>query len=363
MHLGPMPLRAYALMIIIGIVVAVLVTGRRLRARGMDPVLASEIAYWAVPFGIVGARIYHVISTPDAYFGSGGHPIDAFKIWNGGLGIWGGIAAGALGAWLAARRNGVSLALFADAAAPGIILAQAIGRWGNWFNQELYGKPTNLPWALHIDPEHQVIPGVSHYQPTFLYEFLWNLVVAGILLVVDRRRRLGRGKLFFLYVALYTFGRFWIEMLRIDTADKVLGARVNVWVAILVCLGAVVALLLLRRPIDPDVSQEDWDAAVAAGTTPAAQAARSAGAAGGPEAGGSGAGGPLAPGLDAAGSGIAGLDGPDRSPGADEGGAEPVAVGAGSPDRPIAAGQAPDAGIGPDTGAGPAIPGEEPHPA
>ncbi|WP_261561976.1 prolipoprotein diacylglyceryl transferase [Frankia tisae] len=256
-HLGPVPLRAYALMIIIGIVVAVVVTGRRLRARGMDPAIAGEIAYWAVPFGIVGARIYHVLSTPDAYFGDNGHVADVVKIWNGGLGIWGAIAGGALGAWFAARRLGISLSLFADAAAPGIILAQAIGRWGNWFNQELYGKPTTLPWAVRIDPAHRADPGVATYQPTFLYEFLWNLVVAGILLFVDRRHRLGRGRLFALYVALYTFGRLWIEMLRIDTADEILGLRVNIWTSAIVCIGAVVALLVVRRPVDPDVSPEE----------------------------------------------------------------------------------------------------------
>ncbi|WP_163552981.1 prolipoprotein diacylglyceryl transferase [Candidatus Frankia alpina] len=256
-HLGPVPLRAYALMIIIGIVVAVVVTGRRLRARGMDPAIAGEIAYWAVPFGIVGARIYHVLSTPDAYFGDNGHVADVVKIWNGGLGIWGAIAGGALGAWIAARRLGISLALFADAAAPGIILAQAIGRWGNWFNQELYGKPTTLPWAVRIDPAHRADPGVATYQPTFLYEFLWNLVVAGILLFVDRRHRLGRGRLFALYVALYTFGRLWIEMLRIDTADEILGLRVNIWTSAIVCIGAVVALLVVRRPVDPDVSPQE----------------------------------------------------------------------------------------------------------
>ncbi|WP_261570101.1 prolipoprotein diacylglyceryl transferase [Frankia gtarii] len=256
-HLGPVPLRAYALMIIIGIVVAVVVTGRRLRARGMDPAIAGEIAYWAVPFGIVGARIYHVLSTPDAYFGDNGHVADVVKIWNGGLGIWGAIAGGALGAWFAARRLGISLPLFADAAAPGIILAQAIGRWGNWFNQELYGKPTTLAWAVRIDPAHRADPGVATYQPTFLYEFLWNLVVAGILLFVDRRHRLGRGRLFALYVALYTFGRLWIEMLRIDTADEILGLRVNIWTSAIVCIGAVVALLVVRRPVDPDVSPEE----------------------------------------------------------------------------------------------------------
>ncbi|ABW11371.1 prolipoprotein diacylglyceryl transferase [Parafrankia sp. EAN1pec] len=253
MHLGPVPLRAYALMIVLGIIVAVAVTARRLRARGADPVIASEVAYWAVPFGIVGARIYHVVSSPEAYFGTDGDLLAVFEVWNGGLAIWGAVSGGALGAWIACRRMRVSFGLFADALAPGLALAQAIGRWGNWFNQELYGRATDVPWAVRIDPAHQMIPGVATYHPTFLYESLWNLAVAGVLLLVDRRWRLGRGRLFFLYVALYTIGRLWIEALRIDTAEKVLGLRINIWVSIAVFLLALLALALVRRPIDPDV--------------------------------------------------------------------------------------------------------------
>ncbi|WP_035751817.1 prolipoprotein diacylglyceryl transferase [Parafrankia discariae] len=252
-HLGPLPLRAYALMIVLGIIVAVAVTARRLRARGADPVIASEVAYWAVPFGIVGARIYHVVSSPEAYFGTDGDLLAVFEVWNGGLAIWGAVSGGALGAWIACRRMRVSFGLFADALAPGLALAQAIGRWGNWFNQELYGRATDVPWAVRIDPAHQMIPGVATYHPTFLYESLWNLAVAGVLLLVDRRWRLGRGRLFFLYVALYTIGRLWIEALRIDTAEKILGLRVNIWVSIVVFLLALLALALVRRPIDPDV--------------------------------------------------------------------------------------------------------------
>ncbi len=262
MHLGPVPLRAYALMIVVGIIVAVVVTARRLRARGVDPVVASEVAYWAVPFGIVGARIYHVISSPDAYFGEDGDPLAVFEVWNGGLAIWGAVAGGALGAWLACRRMDVPFGLFADAMAPGLALAQAIGRWGNWFNQELYGRATDLPWAVRIDPAHQMIPGVETYHPTFLYESLWNLAIAGLLLLVDRRWRLGRGRLFFLYVALYTTGRLWIEALRIDTAEKVLGLRVNIWVSIVVFLIALLVLALIRRPVDPDIG---WTSPAVAG--------------------------------------------------------------------------------------------------
>ncbi len=251
LHVGPIPLRAYAFMIILGVLVAIVVTDRRLQARGQPPGLAADAAAWAVPFGIVGARIYHVITSPDAYFGAGGHPLDAFKIWHGGLGIWGGVAGGALGVWLACRHRGTPFGLFADAAAPGLVLAQAVGRWGNWFNQELYGRATDLPWAVRIDRGHQLVPGVSLYHPTFLYESLWDVGVAGVLLWVDRRRRLGRGKLFVLYVALYTAGRGWIEALRIDEAHTFLGMRLNDWVSIVVFVVAVTAMVVLRRPVDP----------------------------------------------------------------------------------------------------------------
>ncbi len=251
LHVGPIPLRAYAFMIILGVLVAIVVTDRRLQARGQPPGLAADAAAWAVPFGIVGARIYHVITSPDAYFGAGGHPLDAFKIWHGGLGIWGGVAGGALGVWLACRHRGTPFGLFADAAAPGLVLAQAVGRWGNWFNQELYGRATDLPWAVRIDPGHQLVAGVSLYHPTFLYESLWDVGVAGVLLWVDRRRRLGRGKLFVLYVALYTAGRGWIEALRIDEAHTFLGMRLNDWVSIVVFVVAVTAMVVLRRPVDP----------------------------------------------------------------------------------------------------------------
>ncbi|WP_207387493.1 prolipoprotein diacylglyceryl transferase family protein, partial [Protofrankia symbiont of Coriaria myrtifolia] len=152
LYVGPVPLRGYTLTIIVGIVIATVITGRRLRARGQPAYLATDVAGWAVPFGIVGARVYHVVTSPDAYFGAGGDPVDILRVWHGGLGIWGAVAGGALGVWLACRRRGVGFGLFADAAAPGLALAQAVGRVGNWFNQELYGRPTDLPWALRIDP-------------------------------------------------------------------------------------------------------------------------------------------------------------------------------------------------------------------
>ncbi len=268
LHVGPIPLRAYAFMIIIGVLVAVVLTDRRLRARGQPAGLAADAAAWAVPFGIVGARIYHVITSPDAYFGDGGHPADALKIWHGGLGIWGGVAGGALGVWLVCRRHGTPFGLFADAAAPGLVLAQAIGRWGNWFNQELYGRATDLPWAVRIDPAHQVVPGVSLYHPTFLYESLWDVSVAAVLLWVDAHRRLGRGKLFILYVILYTAGRAWVEALRIDDAHTFLGMRLNDWVSIVVLAIAVTAIVLVRRPIDPPASAGPAPARGDAGPAP-----------------------------------------------------------------------------------------------
>jgi prolipoprotein diacylglyceryl transferase len=253
-HLGPLPLRGYAFMIILGVLAAVYVTGRRLRARGVDPKLAGDAAVPAVLLGIVGARIYHVVSSPDRYFGADGDLVEALKIWQGGLSIWGAVAGGALGVWIACRRAGVSFGLFADAAAPGLALAQAIGRWGNWFNQELYGRPTDLPWGVEINLAHRpadpAFRGESTFHPTFLYESLWNLGVAGVLLLVDRRRRLGRGKLFVLYVALYTAGRVWIEALRIDEAEKIFGLRVNLWVSTLLFVLATVALFVVRRPVD-----------------------------------------------------------------------------------------------------------------
>jgi prolipoprotein diacylglyceryl transferase len=248
-HLGPVPIRAYALIILTGIVVAILVADRRWVARGGPEGAVYDISTWAVPFGIVGARLYHVISSPDAYFGSGGHPLDAFKIWEGGLGIWGAVAGGALGAWLACRRNGWSFLMFADSAAPGVLVAQAMGRVGNYFNQELFGRPTTVPWALEIDPSHRP-PGFEQYatfHPTFLYESLWCLAVALLIVLIDRRWHQNHGRTFALYVMLYTVGRGFFESLRIDEAHHVLGLRLNEWTSLAVFLGGAAGYLLARR--------------------------------------------------------------------------------------------------------------------
>lgn len=258
-YLGIFPLRAYALAILAGIVIAVWMTARRWKARGGNPEDVLEIAFWAVPFGIVGGRIYHVLSSPDRYFGEdfsgGGDPIKALYVWEGGLGIWGAVALGAVGAWIGCRRLGVRLPSFADAVAPGLLVAQAVGRLGNWFNQELYGRPTELPWGLHIDAEYLVAnpaTGVAYpegtlFHPTFLYELVWNLAMAGVLLFLDRRFKLGHGRVFWAYVLLYTLGRVWIEMLRIDDAELVLGLRLNVWTSILLGLAALVVSVVLAR--------------------------------------------------------------------------------------------------------------------
>lgn len=262
-QLGPVPIRAYALCIIIGIVLACWVTERRLRQRGVAPGAVLDIAVWAVPAGIIGARIYHVITSPEKYFGAGGDPMKAFAIWEGGLGIWGAVAGGAVGALIAARQLGIPFGVVADAVAPGLALAQAVGRFGNWFNNELFGGRTTLPWGLEIhrmDPDNpghalrddagQPILEPGLYQPTFLYEALWNLGVVALVLILDRRLRLGRGRAFALYVMGYTAGRFWIELMRTDEANQILGVRLNVWTAALVFLGALIYFVRVRGPRD-----------------------------------------------------------------------------------------------------------------
>jgi prolipoprotein diacylglyceryl transferase len=250
-HLGPFPIRAYALCIILGVVVATIVGDRRLQKRGGRKGGIADVATWAVPFGLVGARLYHLATNPELYWGGPGRAgtIGALKIWDGGLGIWGGVLLGALGAWIACKRYDLNFAMVADALAPALPLAQAIGRWGNWFNQELYGRPTGLPWGLHIDAAHR-IPGylnVAYYQPTFLYESLWDVGVALVVIWADRRWHFTRGRAFALYVMLYTIGRGWIEALRIDDAHRFFGLRLNDWTALIVFVAAL-AYFILARP-------------------------------------------------------------------------------------------------------------------
>lgn len=259
LHLGPLAIRCYALCILAGIVVAVWLTQRRLEAKGGPEGAALDIATWAVPFGIVGGRLYHVITSPQAYFGKDGHPIDALKIWHGGLGIWGAIALGAVGAWIGCRRAGVRLAVLADAAAPGVALAEALGRWGNWFNNEVYGSATDLPWGLQIH-EWDTLAGravtdakgnaivLGTFHPTFLYESIWCVLLAIALLWLDRRRQFAPGQLCGLLLMGYTIERLIVEKMRTDPANVILGQRLNVWTSILVfLLGLALYLVAARR--------------------------------------------------------------------------------------------------------------------
>ncbi|ABK05627.1 prolipoprotein diacylglyceryl transferase (plasmid) [Arthrobacter sp. FB24] len=259
-ELGPLTIRFYALCILGGIVLGTWLSARRLRARGGTTAQALDIIVWAVPFGIIGGRIYHVITDNQLYFGPGKDPWGAFRIWEGGLGIWGAVAFGLVGAAIGARRAGVRLATFADAAAPGLLLAQGLGRWGNWFNNELYGEPTALPWKLQI---HAMNPAtgqavtaadgtpevLGYFQPTFLYESLWCVAAASLLMLLDRRYKLGAGSVFALYIVFYTAGRFAFELMRSDYANTIMGLRVNTWVSGLLFLAGLGLFLVLRsRP-------------------------------------------------------------------------------------------------------------------
>ena len=269
------PLRAYALCIMVGIIVAMVLSVRRWRARGGNSDDLETVAVVAVPFGIVGARVYHVITDYQLYFGPGRDPIDALKIWNGGLGIWGAVALGAVGAWLVCRKRGIRFLAVADTMAPGIAIAQGLGRLGNWFNQELFGRPTTLPWGLEIDPQYRPsgYESFETFHPTFLYELLWVFGLAAVLLWADRRFRLGHGKVFALYVVLYTVGRFWIEALRIDKVNEIGGFRLNNYTSVIIFVLALAWFLWLvrKRPgreesvhTDPDRKAVDSEQALVA---------------------------------------------------------------------------------------------------
>jgi prolipoprotein diacylglyceryl transferase len=243
-YIGAFPLRAYALCIIAGIIVALIIATRRWKARGGTADSMELMVVVGVPFGILGARLYHVITDYQLYFGPGRQPLDALKIWQGGLGVWGAIAFGILGGYLVARRRKIAFPAVLDAIAPAILVAQAIGRLGNWFNQELFGRPTTLPWGVEIASDYRPAgyAQFATFHPTFLYEMLWNLAAAVLLVWLDRRFRLGHGKVFALYVMLYCAGRFWIEALRIDTVNEIGGFRLNNYTAL---IGFVVALVWL----------------------------------------------------------------------------------------------------------------------
>jgi prolipoprotein diacylglyceryl transferase len=245
------PFHMYGLMIALGVIAAVELGRRRWAARGGNPDDLYAIAFWAVPAGLVGARLYHLATDWRQYQDRW---LDAFKIWNGGLGIPGGIALGVIvGLWVAHRR-GARLSVILDAVVPALPLAQAIGRLGNWWNQELFGRPSSLPWAIRIDPIHRPVDyiGYSTFQPTFLYEMLWNLALCGLLILIDRKRLLRPGNILPIYVGLYFVGRLWIESLRIDAASTIGPFRINIWMSIIGIGGAAIVLLVrgLRRTID-----------------------------------------------------------------------------------------------------------------
>lgn len=265
---GSLRIHAYALCILAGIVVGLWLTSARWAKRGTPEGSVWDIVIWAIPFGIIGGRLYHVFSSPDAYFGPGfdgtGDLSLIPQIQRGGLGIWGAVVLGAFGAWIGCRRAGVKLTAFLDAAAPGLLLAQAVGRWGNYFNQELFGGPTTMPWGLQVDADNanfpQGFPADTLFHPTFLYESLWNLVGVLILLALDRRFHFRRGMLFCIYAMYYTLGRVWIEAMRIDDAEQIglfgITTRLNVWTSIFVFIAALAVFIVLARreggePEDP----------------------------------------------------------------------------------------------------------------
>jgi prolipoprotein diacylglyceryl transferase len=275
-EIGPFPLRAYAICIIIGIIVAIWWGEKRWQARGGEAGTVLDVAVFAVPFGLVGGRIYHVATDWQKYFGADGNPMDALKIYQGGLGIWGAVFFGAIGAWIACRIYKIPLPALGDAVAPPILLAQAIGRLGNYFNQELYGRETDLPWGLEIylrfddsgrlDMMNGVSSGEVHsiVHPTFLYELIWNVLVVVALVLIDRRFRIGHGRLFALYVAGYCFGRFFVELMRDDEATQIAGIRINSFTSGLVFLAAVAYVLFATKgretpeQLSPDAAPRPW---------------------------------------------------------------------------------------------------------
>lgn len=269
--IGPVTIHIYALCILMGIVLAVWITTTRWKKLGGNFDQVLDITLVSVPAGIIGARLYHIITTPERFFGPDGDWAEMFRIWNGGLGIWGGVLFGALAAWAWCRHKHYPMALLADAIAPGLLVAQAVGRLGNWFNQELYGAPTTLPWGLKLNMEGTAIghseqcydgatcPSGTLFHPTFLYEMIWNLIGVAIIVYIGSKamKKLKAGSLFAVYIMWYTLGRTWIESLRIDYAHEFLGVRINVWVSMAVfVLGAVSFIVVQQMGKDTDLLAE-----------------------------------------------------------------------------------------------------------
>lgn len=244
-------IHAYALCILAGIVAAMILTGYRLKQRGADAGLVIDITMWAVPFGIIGGRIFHVLTHPGDYFGPDKDLMKVLYIWEGGLAIFGALLLGAVGVWIGCRLSGLRFWTFADALAPGLLLAQAFGRFGNWFNHELYGLPTDLPWGLEIEstnPAYPIgLPEGTLFHPTFLYEIVWNLLGVAVLLLIERRWRLQWGRLLGCYLIWYGLGRSFFESIRIDPSEIFFGIRTNVWAALFAVLVGVIIVLVQRR--------------------------------------------------------------------------------------------------------------------
>ncbi len=259
--LGPVRIHFYALFILTGIVIATTLADFKLHRRGAERGSMLDIALWAVPFGILGGRFFHVITHPDDYFYEGADLLATLRIWEGGLAIYGAISIGAIGAYIGARQLGIRFLTVADAVAPGILIAQGIGRLGNYFNQELFGLPTELPWGLEIPSNNPAYPnGLPDgllIHPTFLYEMIWNLTGAALILLLAARLNLQWGKVFALYLIVYSTGRVWIESIRIDPSEIILGLRVNIWSALIgLTLGILIFLVQTRR--HPGLEPSIW---------------------------------------------------------------------------------------------------------
>lgn len=259
LHLGPLTIHVYALCILTGIVAATIWTNKRLTARGGEPWVVIDIILWAVPLGLLGARLYHVFTHPGDYFYDGADPMRIFYIWEGGNAIIGSLMGGAIGAWIGCRLAGIKLWSFADALAPAMLLAQAIGRLGNYVNHELFGWPTDLPWGLQIESTNPAYPaGLPDgllFHPTFLYEMIWNLIGVLIILVLERMFHMRWGRAFAVYLVSYGLGRMWIESIRMDYSEIILGLRSNVLGALMLALlGAGMLVWFHRRHHDDEAS-------------------------------------------------------------------------------------------------------------
>ncbi|MET0976764.1 MAG: prolipoprotein diacylglyceryl transferase [Leifsonia sp.] len=264
---GVISIHAYALCILAGIIVATIWTSRRLTKRGGEPGIVLDIALWAVPLGIIGARIYHVLTHPSDYFYPGADPWEVIRIWNGGGAIFGALLGGAVGVLIACRITGVRFWSFADALAPGLLAAQALGRLGNWFNVELYGQPTTLPWGLEVPSDNAAfpagLPDGTLFHPTFLYEIIWNVVGIAVLLLLERRFNMRWGKAFGFYLIWYGLGRWPLESIRLDPSEIFLGVRTNIWAAWgAILLGVIIILVQHRRhtgaELTPYVRGREW---------------------------------------------------------------------------------------------------------